>query len=198
MAPRLLDAMISILAILSVQAQWGVFTYGCPIHSYTVGNERIDGLYPEPYTLVQREPNGYYEISEDPQSPKFHPTIIMSMCTGVGFPPFTMAGMSDMVTFLRDGHRSTHLDKNNQIFGFNANVAHHVHDLIPHMCITHPDIAAYAKEQAEALGKNDAEGWKTMDDIQFAKDVEDKFGTHIVIKRTDYHTPKDAMDVFIG
>lgn len=160
--------------------------------------EKIARMFPKSYGLVYR--GGYWQIEQDATSPQFHPTQLMSMCIGVTFPPYNEAGICDVVTFLMRGERSTCLNKNNQIAGFDMAECQAV-DLMPEMQKRFPEITSYALLKVKDI-ETSVKGWDVFNDHRaieaFAKEVEDKFGASVIIDRKDFPDIRDFPACILG
>ncbi len=137
--------------------------------------------FPDPYPLCKRDTGPqFWQISSDATSPDFHPSIMCSMCTGVTFPPYVDAGISDVVTYLRDGRRDSHVNDDAAIFGFMTNVGMHAMCIQEDVCEAYPEIAEFAAGVVARLNAT-PDGWKSLDRTEFARDIETRFGKTVSI-----------------
>lgn len=125
------------------------------------------------YSYVKRKIDGYWEISADDKSPDFHPTQLMGAACMYAFPPYNLAGLADLVSFLTHGSRSTHLDNNEHIFRFSFNVALPLSNHKEVIRSQWPELTQYGEDSKDEAGKN-PEAWVAK--------VEQRFGTSIKVK----------------
>jgi len=132
------------------------------------------------YTYVRREEDGYDEISLDPKSNMFHPSQLMGATQMFSFPPYSSAGLADLISFMVHGSRSTHL-RGGSIFGFGFNVAQPLETHSKTFKSAWPEISEYAllcKTTWDSAKRCPAH----LNNVEeFVKEMETKFGKEIKV-----------------
>ena len=145
---------------------------------------------PTGYEYVKRTDSPYQEISIDSTSSLFHITQIMTAACMYTFPPYNSAGLADLATYLTNGIRSTHLDRNGSVFGFYHNIAEPMSEKQEAFQKAWPEIYEYGKEviNSEHDFKNDQEV------LDFLEKTEERFGKYVEVSSTG---KLDPMKTFI-
>ena len=149
------------------------------------------------YDYVKRCEHGSNEISLDPSSNEFHPTQIMTAATLYSFPPYNVAGLADLASYLTSGFRSTHLNDDGTILGFTFNVAIPMSEKQEAFQKAWPEIYEYAKQVKEDEDEDEEEEENKFGDekfcIDFVKRVEEKFGTSVIVNLKGSLNPLQAL-----
>ena len=126
------------------------------------------------YPYLKRTPDGYNEITIDPGSSLFHPAQILTALNGFLFPPYAMAGLSDLIMYIQNEERSTHLSDEGQIWGATFNVVLPWEQLQPKFKMLFPEWVKFADEMKDCVESG-------MDHAEVVDKIEEKCGSTVGI-----------------
>lgn len=116
-------------------------------------------------------------IKED----EFHPTCIIGAMKGYTLPPHLAIGLTELVTYMTDGKRDSHADKQGAILGFTFNVIPRVKICEPYLKQQFPRIEEYANSLSANRLKEICHNQKFAD--AWIKEVEKEFGSSVKVQK---------------
>lgn len=131
------------------------------------------------YAYVTRDE--YQQVSKDPHSNKFHTSQILSAISMYAFPPYNMAGICDLVTYIEDGYRNTHLSEDGSIMGVTFNVIMPLQNLyLEKLKESYPNFLGSSQKYIQMVKDN-------KDHSEIINEIEKEFGKFITVDRSIFH-----------